>query len=562
MIRLTTLFSLSNLPYIAVLLLFLWLLRDYPRWRSEKISTGAVKSGSPASTCQSEQVNINNKTSISDGATEKKTSNDQATNNQLGILHYILMFPFATIYVFVRGAIHFTRTLLYSLLWYLEKSAPTIDAWLFEKVTVWLPAKINQAKTWWNIRGIHHWKATRNYVRETTIPALITGIENTFFAIKRFYEFLRRLGVALQKLWHSIAHSHDWRQLALGTAEIWMIFIWPLVTYIAAKLHGIAMLVYVGSIRTIKAILEDIVWISTTVLPAACHYLASTRAVGALQRACHLLGYYMRRILALLAPVTGIIQQSTIATIDYLVRILQSEKFLKQWHTFERNLRAQTFWFLGEIFAFIISLGDLTRSFIDHALIPCIIFTRRELYPYLQATYEYLVDILQPLYSHLAAYFWRRVYPFLIPLYRQISEFASAPMKALWTISCDFASKSWNAMAIYAFALLRITTNTLIHVAASITPFVKDAFSIVLSSVESHAPKLLGVLHSAFEQTVDFVSSLIHNDLQVFTNAFREWLTIQSELLFASLERILAAWFQEQTSSDDHVDDLKKHKSM
>lgn len=562
MIRLSTIFSLNNLPYIAAVLVLLWLLRDYPQWRSKRISTAAVKSGSSTSSHPAEQTR---KTRISDGyfKTDVKKHHDDSSdraNNQLGVLHYILMFPFATVYVLFRGAIDFTRFLLYNLLWFLEKSAPTFDAWLFEKVTVWLPAKVDQAEKWWDTRGIHIWQTSKKYVTDTILPAIILGVENIFFILKRIWELSHRSGVALRKIWINIAQRHDWRQVAQDAIEFWTIYVWPSMSYVAAKLYSIAILVYTGSIRTVKSVGQDIVWIFTTALPALYDYVASTRIFRALHQAYRTCTDYLFKMSALFTPLVRIIQETTVAAIDALVRTMQSERFQRLWRAFERNLRVQASWFLAEALVFTISLGELTRYTVDHLLIPFVIFTRRELYPHLQATYRRILETLQPLYMRFLAPLWSRVYPLLIPLYQRISEFVSAPMKALWILSCDFAAKLWSVTTAYIAISVAATKNAMIHITTLISPYVKQAYSSVLGVIESYAPKLYIALRRAFEKTAEVLSSFVYNDLVIFTGALREWLAIQSELLFASLERLLAAWFQEQSS--DEQQNPKKHTAI
>lgn len=561
------LFSFNALILLVIAAFLAWILKGYPEWRRKRIQRRQENAEAIEHSANGGNTSTSATRAEANKSTVDKVVEETRSSAKLSVAHYVLAMPLATAYICSRVFIDCLRALLYWLLWSMEQAAPKVDAWLFDKVTVWLPAKVDQCESWWNNQGVHLWQAAKAYMVQKGVPATIRFIDNSFmkaaYALRMAYDGWNEL----RMLWQRLLEQRDWRQFALDLVVLWTDFVWKPSVWLAARLYRIVFILFVGMHRVSRSIADDVIWLSNVAIPEVLKILKNTRLYQRVHRGLH---WTLRllRVFAigfsksiLLPCITGLHHLFTRLSVS-IAALMKSNTFMVRVKRIRRLVLSHMVWLVLDLLALTVSAIAISNFLTAHLVIPVYSRFVEDALPLIVKAYTRLRDKMWDVYQHY-------IVPACIKLFPSIRE----PIAVAFTFIVDSLSRPYRIISIYLSTVSSRMYNWLryhgSHVLEASFRTVRAAVSAVvavlrqiLGSIQATLVRQAPLLAKAVRQVQELLTMY---DWKTFGADFAEhaatlgtWVSAQAELFFASLERSLTNWIKENTA-DTTKDDTKKN---
>ncbi|KAI8088777.1 uncharacterized protein BX664DRAFT_358420 [Halteromyces radiatus] len=519
---------------ISLVFLFLWwILKDYPIWREKQLQLN------------NDQTKNNTQTTVQHNvsATQQQHTNDEQDTPKhtdqipaLPLTQYILMIPMAVFYLVGRFLMDMVRLCLYHIIYKAEQKAPVVDAWLFDKVTVWLPQKYEQADNWWTTQGRPKWHQWQHELIYHTIPTTINYMDYFFAHVYNLYqtlaEELGKLSVALQ----TFREKHDWRQLGLDLGNMMYFLVWQPCVFIVMHTYTLSVLFYQGCRSGLVSTWKDIQWLFTQCIPHVIDWARETRGwiwFNNIRRRCQ--ASIMKLTIKLVAIVSLWIQQLGsygIWIVESLFAWIGSSDWIrKQWKHLHYATLGYGIWICGEI----VVLMQTMQYCVDNGLVPLGQAFMNHVLPRLSDGYQRLlletgmiyIRYVQPKAQIVVVWLGKMVIPLSLFLERYYLVILSS----------------------LKFFVIGLNWNGIMNTSATI---IRYFHSVLLWFTRS--PRFKKLLDFIYHQGVIFISNgwkKMIGDLdwsRLIFAAEQIYVIIQEQgsLLFASLERTLNDWKQRQ----------------
>lgn len=503
---------MSTLILFCILALFLiWLCQDYPTWRRERQQLDSSSSNSTSTASSTAASSTTASSSSTEPTTPRKE--DDSNNHSFSLAHYILATPLAVVYMVIRLIVDALRHATYWTLWGIEKAAPHVDDWLFDKVTVWIPAKLEQWQQWWEDDGKRYLQTVQQYTKDRLLPALIQGVERTVVGLVYGGREAARLWDQMMLAWHRFMQKHDWQQLAADLVD--------LMTPMAIRIARLVVMIYHGSLRIGRSLKQDALWIWTIAIPFVINKVASSsNTIRRVVDSCCLAGIWMMD--HIVTPILRTVQPVIINMVDTILVIVQSPTFIKLRHDCYQAMAVRFVWTMMECMTMVQDASYCVEWVILHTLVPLIRCYFDEIQPRLAHVYHQLVallvqQLLKPIYQQL--------YPLCITLYTSIARPIVMSVYHVAQHTCTMVS-SLGQQAI------QVTLHGLQH----LWPLV----SFITQWIQRQAPFLYKIL-SSIHFKVDW--SMLGQDVM----EMGRWMVTQAENVLASFERTLSEWIKDQS---------------
>ncbi|KAI8148936.1 hypothetical protein BJV82DRAFT_505794 [Fennellomyces sp. T-0311] len=456
--------------------------------------------------------------------------------------------PMATVYIVARALLDCSRNVIYYTLWFLERSTPVIDAWLFHKVTVWLPAKYEQCERWWATRGVHAWHKTQNYAVNTVVPTTVHCLDQFFVGVGHTYRSLHKISIQFGVAWRRFAQKHDWKQLASDMVDLWTAVVWQPTVWIVSRTYRLGAMLYYGSRNVIRSLKEDVRWVFAVALPTVWHMIATTRIFdwtyhGALWVNARTKWGVAKMLEHVVLPLLQSLRRGTITSIDFIASVINSPGFQKRLHAARVVVMSSTVWMVQDQITF---LTDNVELFLG-VVVPCANWFMNEVVPRLSAAYHRLTMILWRSYQrHLRPALvtaYCLVQPFALAIYTHLSGAISVPFVKMWALAQTIGTAAWDYAQLYGQHTLSTAFQLARQSGTRAWILSKQLYTHLSLWLEQQAPSLLSAFNTAWELAVSHGFNLMHVD----ATAMKEWVSNVAELTFESLERILSEWIKEQS---------------
>ena len=580
MVSLYTLFftfilSWRGVIFVSISLFLLWLCKDYPTWRSQRIN--AIQSPSDHhlknETSQQQQQQPNNNTTdekepIKEDNDTVDSSHDNDKNeskqrqrqkhkeDDLSLLHYILAMPLATIYIAIRAMLDCIRNVIFWTLWLFEKSVPIIDAWLFDKVTVWLPKKYQQCEAWWVTRGVHIWRSTQDYTIHTAIPTIIYCIDQSIIGISHIWRQIHKTSVQFGDACQHFAKQHDWKRLANDMADVWLAVVWQPVVWTISRIYRLVFIIYYGGRNVLRSIKQDVQWLFTIAIPTLWGAITNTQAYHWISRGVSWFSTQSKWIIAIvlqqaLLPLLRTIRHSVIVSIDFIASVIESHGFQTRFQKIRTIVLSNMVWWVEEQAVFFTDSAECLLR----VAIPCITYFTKELLPPLTKAYKRLTTVFWNCYIYCLRPVIIETYHFIQPTvfvaYKYASRIVSIPFVSLWALIQKVGSTIWDTIQHYGQHTVVASIHLIQRAVTHTWLLSKQFYASFTLWLEKQTPYIMDVFSKAWQLAVTNGSALTQFDMV----GMKDWIVKVSEMTFESLERTLSEWIKEQSQPTSSATD-------
>ncbi|KAI8339840.1 hypothetical protein BD560DRAFT_412581 [Blakeslea trispora] len=530
MLAISLLFSKRSLVWIVFSALLLLFLRDYPAWRASKQQKDHTQQ------VNSESSNIPSLPSI----------------EKVSLAHYILVSPFTVIYIFSRIVFDIMRYSLYYFLWTCEKTIPLVDDWLYDLCTITLPQKYNQTEIWWTQSGKPKYIQMKLYTHDHIVPSIVYGLEVFFITVYHAGCIAKDNAVDLKKAWHRFVQRHDWHQLALDILEFAYKTCWVPLAWTVTRLLDLSRIVYMGLSSVTISIAEECKWIVTTVLPSAAQYIASTRlARGAYQASCYI-GQKTQQLCVyistyVLQPTIGRLLNWVVKSIDKIILLLQEntlQEKLMRWYLF---LAPAVVWALMELDFWMMNLISMVTLLNREIAVPAYYLFVKHIMPKLSKAYKTMADCVDQ---------WSKLY--LYPVWSQLYPYLNRPLYwAYRYIAVPAYTKMYSAFNVLQSHLTQQLANQIwagcLKSFKFISFYVIQLYQVLRLWLNRQAPILAATMFQAYGWVKTMGCwKMIADDLVVLANETYQFVSVHSNMIYASLERSLTQWAKDQQQMKAH----------
>lgn len=536
MFGITYLFSYKGILFISLLTFLVWLLGDYPQWRAKRANNVAVTTETATSkTAETKSVQPDN-------------VKHQRPIENLSLAHYILVSPFAAIYILGRAILDAIRYSFYFVLWWCEKSVPYIDDWLFDKATIWIPNKYNQLESWWISTGKPGFVSHKQQFQQQTLPILIENLELFF---KKTYQVGCIVASSIQDFinaWKRFTQRHDWRQLATDLSNVAYTVIWNPSVWIVTRSIRLATLVYRGLRAAAVSIRDDVIWISTTLIPSMYNYTISTRLVKqcitsttklikVIEQVC--LGIHVY----LLIPTLGRFLTWLVKSIDQLILLLQDNTLQQRLTRIYRFTAPHLTWILFELGGIATDIATWMHLVFVQVLYPAYALFMKRVVPRLAIAYQKVV-IHWGYELHIYPA-WLIIYPYMnTPLLWAYTHLTVPMLNGIYTFVVSISSFVTEHLVVK----LQILFSKMIEISWSSSQWM---YNVAQTWLIKQAPVLSGLIQTLYTLMINSCDwEGLKQDTWLIVSELYDWTSKQSNVLYFSLERSLSAWAKEQGAQD------------
>lgn len=529
MFRFSFFFSIQSLLILCIALFIFYILQDYPQWKSNRQPATTREESKPTSSKQQQESAENKKDSI----------------ENVSIAHYILVMPFAVLYIIVRVLFDAIRYSLYYTLWTIEQSLPYIDDWLFDTLTVWLPAKVNEWSEWWKDKGKPAYLIYQDHFYQHTLPALIQLMENAFVNLYRLGCVCQSLASELIDIWTKFVNGHDWNQLVDDLSEVaYRAICQPMMT-VTTSIIRLCQLIYRGTKYLYLSMKADIVWAATEAVPRMYDYVISTRLVHLLSAVFDLLYKQLLRIILgirdhLLAPTLGRALSWLVRGIDYVLLLLQTNKFQQRLERVCRFLIPQTTWVITEIWRTVSDLWTVIRMIHYQLIYPAYLVYVKHVMPRLSVGYHQMRDRLIQLYKRQIHPAWLYLIPYIRTPIIQIYIFIRPLGNLTQAISTELIKWSLRLGSCMQVGIIQFFQLFAVYM--------HQLYEVLQQWLMKQAPLLSKLLQHCLDKIYAYNWQGMKDDLMNNGFILYQWISEECNLIYASIERSLVVWVNEQAS--------------
>lgn len=488
--------------------------------------------------------------STSNTSTPRKQTKDdrqeQDGKETLSLAHYILVTPFAALYIVGRAIMDTLRYSIYFTLWSIECSIPYIDDCLFDFVTITLPKSCSKIEQWWLQQGKPACFRTKIYLQQHSIPNTIDGLEVFFVGTYNVVCAAQAWTLEFIAVWNRFINRHDWHQLATDLSNIAYTTFWVPIVWIVTRTTHLCQIVYAGIRATVISITSEIHWILTVAIPAIHSYMISTRLAKILYQCFSCLNQQIQRICLLvfeyiLSPTLGRLLTWTVKAIDSIIVLLQEHTIQAKLIHLYRYIAPNIVWVVLDISSLLVSSSLGARLLHFELIYPTYQLMMKHLMPRLAIAYQTMVSGLYRWYEAHLYPTWLNVYPYLntplywiytnltVPVYREVYICLAATSHYLRQ---HLVTHIWTAML------------QLIQVFATCAQRIHSFVQVWLTK---QAPVLARIIRASYERVIHSCDwDRFQRDVATMITLFYDWVAEQSNVLYLSLERSLVTWANEQ----------------
>lgn len=534
MFKLAAIFSVKGLLTISILTFLFWLLQQYPEWRAQRKAETTEAITKTFTTPEGSRQNEQKKE-------EKKEKQEKKEIENLSLAHYILVTPFAALYIICKALIDTIRYSLYYILWSCEKSIPLIDDWLFEKVTITLPTKYNDFTQWWIEEGQPKYNHFKAHFRDNTLPSIVENLELFFTKVYEMSCIIQSCMLDFIEAWKRFVQRHDWKQLATDLSNIAFIIFWNPLVWIVTRTFSLGRLIYYGMRSATISIKNDITWISTVLIPTVYNYISSTVIAKKLCSGTIKLMEGIQKVTVnvyrhLLVPTIGRSMNLVVNTIDrVLVVLLQSKTLQEKVKAIYRYAMPNLVWTIFECSSLVTEILTWVHLVFTQVVHPAYILFMRHVVPCLAIAYQsIIVQWMFELHLYPA---WLAIYPYLnAPLFWSYTHLISPVVNNLYSVVTSIT----HYVTQYQLAQLRVLM-------AKVVAVTQAVYGGICSWLSRQAPilsNMIGKLSQMVANSCDWNG--LSKDALLLANLFYDWISVHSNKIYLSLERTLTVWAEEQ----------------
>lgn len=548
-------FSIKGLLYISVIAFLTWLLTGYPEWRQSKREIPPRKEIKNDIISPPVPEDTNNKAALED----EKTTSPSSETEKLSLAHYILVTPFAALYIVGRAIIDTIRFSIYYAIWSCERTLPHLDDWLFEFATVSIPKAYNRTELWWTERGKPACIRYRAYTQQHIVPNTIHGLEIFFIGTYKVMCAIQTISVEFITTWKRFVDRHDWHQLAIDLSDIAYKTCWVPTAWIVTRTIHLCKITYVGVRAMVISIANEIKWICMVAIPSAYNYVASTRlaqftyrglitVMEGTQWGCVCLNEY------LLAPTIGRFLTFLVRSIDSLILLLQQRTIQEKLDRIYRLVAPHVVWMFMDCVTIINDFFVGSYHVYKELVYPTYKLFMKHIMPRLAIAYKAAA-------ANLAGWYSAHIYPAWLVIY----PYLNAPLLWLYTnLTLPVYQEVYNIVAtLVNFITQHLSTqlwNLGAKLAATTIAYAQSIYSFIQFWLLRQAPVLAGFIQSSYEKVIRVCDwNALQQDIGSTVSTMYDWISKQSNLVYYSLERSLGSWAEEQQSISD-ADNSGKQK--
>ncbi|KAI9273179.1 hypothetical protein EDC94DRAFT_594092 [Helicostylum pulchrum] len=552
MTTLNFIFSLKGITLIALTAFFVWLLTGYPQWKQQRTTTTTTTThtnhDSLKTKISTEIASLKQEAGQQVNNPEANGQQDTQGNNRpikdLSLAHYILVTPFAALYILGRVILDTVRYSVYFVIWSCERSIPHIDDWLFDKVTIWLPKKYSELEQWWIYKGKPSVAAYSHHFQHATLPAIIKNTET-------FFETGYRIGCTVSSAtqdfidaWKRFTQRHDWHQLTTDLGNVAYIVIWAPLVWVVIRSVRLANLVYSGLRSVAISVQGDVVWICSTLIPAVYDYMITTRLAQWIYIGILSAGKGMRSTcLALhqyvLVPTLGRFLIWLVKSIDQAILLLQDHTIQQKLHRIYKWMAPKIVWTILEFSGVFLEIVKWAHSVCIQLLYPAYRLFMKRVLPSLAIAYQKIV-VHWGYELHLYPA-WVKVYPYLnTPLLWAYTNVTVPLLNGVYTFVASISN--------HVTRLLLVKLQIILNKAIEISIFYSQwSYRITQSWLLKQAPVLSEIIQNSYQVFLNACDwdSLKQDTVALCTDLY-DWIQVQSNLVYLSIERSLSSWVKEQ----------------
>lgn len=533
MFKLTAIFSVKGLLTLSILTFLFWILQQYPEWRAQRRAqtTEAITKASStlAESRQNEQEKEEN--------IEKQTKEVE----NLSLTHYILVTPFAALYIICRAIIDTIRYSLYYLLWSCEKSVPLIDDWLFEKVTITLPTKYNDFTQWWTEEGQPKYNHFKEHFRDNTLPSVVKNLELLFLKLYEISCVVQSCALDFIEAWKRFVQRHDWKQLAADLSDIAFTIFWNPLVWTVTRTLNLGRLIYHGLRSATMSMKNDVTWICTVLIPTVYNYISSTVIAkklcsGTIKLMDGIQWIAVNTYQHLLVPTVGRFMNLLVNIIDrVLVVLLQSQTIQEKLKTIYRYTMPNLVWIIFECSSLVTEILTWVHLVFTQVVRPAYTLFMRHVVPRLAIAYQsIIVRWIFELHLYPA---WLTIYPYLnAPLFWSYAHLILPVVNNLYSVVTSIT----HYVTQYQLAQLQVLLNKVVAVTQVV-------YGGICTWLLRQAPILSNTLRKLSQMIINSCDwNGLSQDALLLANMFYNWISVHSNKIYLSLERSLTVWVEEQ----------------
>ncbi|KAL9558760.1 hypothetical protein MBANPS3_000746 [Mucor bainieri] len=546
-LSLSFIFSIRGAIYISVIAFLAWLLQGYPSWRQNKLASLKPDDDTsiPAAAAAAAAATTTTGAIPKDSATQ---SNASPPSEKLSLAHYILVTPFAAFYIVGRALFDAIRYSIYWFLWSCERTIPHLDDWLFDVVTVTIPRACTATEQWWAHQGKPACQRYAAYTQQHVIPSTVHGLEVFFVGVYRVGCGMQTIAMEFVNAWRCFVDRHDWHQLATDLGNVAYKTCWVPAAWLVTRTTRLCKITYTGLRAMVISIGNDVHWTCTVAIPCAYNYIASTRAAqwighgavfvwkgaekGGIWISDHVLAPTVGRLLTFL-------QRTIQEKMERLYRLVAphvvwmcmdsvavvNDILVGSYHAYKELIVPTYALFMKHI------MPRLTIAY-KAAATNLVEWHNRHLYPAWLVIYPYLNTPLLWIYTNLTLPVYREMYTLITTMANYMTQHLSAQ---LWTLGAKLVDAT--------------------------TAYATSVYSFIQYWLLKQAPVLAAFIQASYERVTRLCDwQALYQDATSVVAVMYDWISKQSNVMYASLERSLGAWADEQQQGQDQ--DLSKKQKI
>ncbi|KAI8992595.1 hypothetical protein BDB01DRAFT_778976 [Pilobolus umbonatus] len=538
------LLSYKGITTVISLIVLYYLIKDYSKWRESKKS----------------KKDIVNTDTVDENKIKNDSSNTPENKDKLSMAHYILVSPFAATYIVGRAIVDSIKYTIYYALWYSEQIIPHLDDWLFNTVTVWLPAKYNQTEHWWTNTGYPLFKKSLTHFTQHIIPLIIQYMETFFMTLYSVCCTVQSTTARFIAFCRDFTQRPEWYALGHRLYEIAYLVIWSPSTWIVTRSIQLGRLIYSGCYASFLSLKEDVHWLIDDIIPRIYGYIASTRIVRVIQFMLSLI-YKTVSIVShvvkdyLLVPVIGNILTWTVRAVDQLIMITQTHgHFVSDGvHIIYSFLGPHIVWMFMDFSLLIMDVIKSINIIFAELLIPAYRLFVKHLLPKLSVLYLGLRTRFISLYSAYISPTWQMIYPYGNKIWQWLYVKMSIPIEVVSQFMYNIVINIRSRMLVLVQSMASIAVDqlklSLIHA--------QTFYTWASIWLQKQAPLLSDLLYKIWMVFASYDWTSIIEEGRMVIATIEEWTSTQANIMYASLERSLTLWAVEQGSEELKGDQLK-----
>ncbi|KAI9021764.1 hypothetical protein CLU79DRAFT_753109 [Phycomyces nitens] len=473
-------------------------------------------------------------------SSESQSPKDDVREANISLMHYILVSPIAALYIVGRALLDVLRLGVYWILWLCEQSVPHIDDWLFKTVTESIPLAISRLEEWWDVNGSVLLRNSAEYINTTALPAIVAGIE-------RGFGWLYSIGMTIYGLWNMCdmyiaANMDDWKRM--------LVKLWEPLEMLLLRASRILVLVYTGCYYGAISLWQDIRWASS-VIPYVVSYIGSswiaTKITKTIQSGTVWVYGHVWPVLAKLGkqailPVLDIAGILAVRGVEWIESIVESRGFRNRLLHFRQTMFSNVVWAVLDGLELVKDINIWVGYLITTMVVPTVILLVQHLLPRLSKAHHRLqymaIGVLQ---NHLYP-LWVQMYPYVQqPLMDVWHKIGTLVMPLKWIVLLNWSGR---VIAVFQELFERARPGM-----AFLLDRIRSWGADMCGWLESQAPLLAKAMEQIWGLVKEWDWAGLQSDFLAVYWVMYNAVSVQSDLLFGSLERALGTWALEQSTN-------------